>query len=256
MIELLNLIKTAKTDKTHIFSLGQAGFIIRSKSGELLAIDPYLSNCVEIVEGNIGFKRLLPKIIEPSNLDLDVLICTHFHRDHYDIESVPTLMQSNNVNLFCAYDCKQDVLDENIDLSKVTFVKPGDMATNGAFKLNFINCDHGTGAPQAVGVIIEVDGKKIVEVGDTCLRLDRVDEILSRGPVDVMIAPINGAYGNLNEEECAKLADAIKPKITIPCHYGMFASHGGNPGLFHQIMRQNYPANKYLLMAQGEQFSF
>lgn len=256
MLNFLSSVKNADLKKTHIFALGQAGFIIKSKSGELLAIDPYLSDCVETVEGHIGYKRLLPKLVKPSDLKLDVLICTHFHRDHYDIESVPVLMQNERTKMYCAYDCKQDVLIEKIDLNKVTFVKPNDTAVQGSFKLYFINCDHGMGAPQAVGVIVEVDGKRIVEVGDTCLRLDRTNEILSQGSIDVLIAPINGAYGNMNEEECAKLADAIKPKIIIPCHYGMFASHGGNPGLFHQIMHQNYPANKYMLMAQGEQFSF
>lgn len=256
MYNILNTIRSADSNKTHIFALGQAGYIIKSKCGKLLAIDPYLSNCVETVEGNVGYKRLLPKIIEPHELDLNILICTHFHRDHYDIESVPTLMQNKNIKMYCSYDCQQDVLDEKIDLNKVVFVKPNDTAEQCGFKLHFINCDHYPGAPKAIGVIVEVDGKRIVEVGDTCLRLDRVDEILAFGPIDVLIAPINGAYGNMNEAECAKLADSIKPKLTIPCHYGMFASHGGNPGLFHQTMQQKYPANKYLLMAQGEQFSF
>ena len=68
-----------------------------------------------------------------------------------------------------------------------------------------------------------------------------------------MIAPVNGAFGNLNETECAALAEALKPAVTVPCHYGMFASHGGNPGIFYDIMREkNLPV---LLMAQGEQYT-
>lgn len=67
-----------------------------------------------------------------------------------------------------------------------------------------------------------------------------------------MIAPINGAFGNLNEEECVKLAEVLNPKIVIPCHYGMFASHGGNPGKFYDIIKNT--DNKFLMMAQGEQY--
>lgn len=256
MFDFLSCIKNAELNKTHIFYLGQAGILIKSKGGELLAVDPYLSNCVEAVEGHIGFKRLLPKLIDPNELKLNVLICTHFHRDHFDIESVPVLMSNGYTELYCAYDCEQDVLNEKLDRKRVVFVKPGDKYKQGAFDLTFIDCDHGLGAPQAVGAIIEVDGKTIVEVGDTCLRLDRISEILSRGAVDILIAPINGAYGNMNEEECAKLANIVNAKLTIPCHYGMFASHGGNPGLFHQIMQKKYPTNKYLLMAQGEKLTF
>lgn len=80
-------------------------------------------------------------------------------------------------------------------------------------------------------------------------------EYLKKGKLDILIAPINGAFGNMNEKECAEFADAIKPALTIPCHYGMFASHGGNPGLFYDIMMNQYPENKFIIMAQGERIT-
>ena len=246
-------IKNAELGKTHLFVVGQAGFIIKSKSGQLLAIDLYLSDCVERVEADhVGYKRLLPKILNPKDIVFDVLICTHFHRDHFDIDSVPSLMDNNQTKLYCPKDC----LDDAKDLKRATFVKPGLTIEDGDFKLHFVNCDHGTGAPLAVGVIVEVDDKRILEVGDTCLRLDRKEEYLSFGKLDVLIAPINGMYGNLDAKDCASLADTLQPKVVIPCHYGMFAAHHGDVGLFHEIMDKSYPNNKYLLMAQGEKFTF
>ena len=252
-MSFVELVKNAELGKTHLFSVGQAGFIIKSKSGQLLGIDLYLSDCVERIElDHVGYKRLLPKILNPQDIELDVLICTHFHRDHYDIDSVPSLMSSNKTKLFCPEDCKDDALN----LNRVTFVKPGTNAEVGDFKLHFVNCDHGTGAPLAVGVIVEVDGKRILEVGDTCLRLDRKEEYLSFGKIDVLIAPINGMYGNLDANDCAALANALKPELVIPCHYGMFAAHHGDVGLFHEIMDKDYPNNKYLMMVQGEKYTF
>lgn len=245
-------VLTAPLGKTYLFSVGQAGYIIKSKSGQLLGIDMYLSECVERVEGHVGFKRLLPKILSPFELDFDVIITTHPHVDHFDIDVVPELMSNTQTKLFASIDCEELVEALKMKDENITYVTPEESFEVGDFKLDFINCDHGTGSPDAVGVIITVDGKRILEVGDTCLRLDRKEEYLSLGHIDVLIAPINGAYGNLNEEECAKLADAIKPGITVPCHYGMFASHGGNPGEFFRIMTEQYPENKFLLMAQGE----
>ena len=242
----------AELGTTHLFSVGQAGFIIKSKSGQLLGIDLYLSECVERAEGHMGFKRLLPQILSAGELKFDYIIATHPHFDHYDQDAIPELVRDDNTSLFVSKDCQQFISDAEIDENKVSYVKPGDIYNNGDFTLVFINCDHGTGAPDAVGVIVGVDNMRILEVGDSCLRLDRVDEYLKLGTLDVMIAPINGAYGNLNERECAILSDALKPDITIPCHYGMFASHGGNPGVFMEIMNKEYPNNKYLLMAQGE----
>ena len=247
------LVKNAELGKTHLFSVGQAGFIIKSKSGQLLAIDLYLSDCVERIEpDHVGYKRLLPKILNPKDIVFDVLICTHFHRDHYDIDSVPSLMGNNKTKLFCPEDCKEDASS----LKRVTFVKPGLNCIIGDFELHFINCDHGTGAPLAIGVIVEVDGKRILEVGDTCLRLDRKEEYLSFGKLDVLIAPINGMYGNLDAKDCAVLSNILKPELVIPCHYGMFAAHRGDVGLFHEIMDKDYPNNKYLMMAQGEKYTF
>ncbi len=235
-----------------LFSVGQAGFIIKSSSGQLMAIDLYLSNCVERVEGNRGFKRLLPQLLEPKDLDFDVVICTHPHMDHFDIDAVPELISNGRTKLLCSVDC--DKLVEQLQLeyynNQITYVKPGDEMTVGDFNIVFTNCDHGSGAPDAVGVIVKVDGKIIYEVGDSCLRLDRANEIPQA--IDVLISPINGMYGNMNSEDTVRLAEALNPRLTIPCHYGMFASHGGDLKQFFDLTTEkNIPA---LIMQQGEEY--
>lgn len=239
---------------TSIFAVGQAGFIIKSNSGQLLAIDLYLSECVERVEGNVGFKRLLPKVLSPFELEFDVVICTHPHCDHFDIDAVPEMLNNGRTKLFCSIDCEKLVKAYQIEYYKnqITYVRPSESYDTGDFHIDFVNCDHGSGAPDAVGVVVIVDGKTIYEAGDTCLRLDRTGEIPQ--PLDMLIAPINGAYGNLNEEECSVLAEHLKPGITIPCHYGMFASHHGDVGKFYNVMTAK--GLPFLLMQQGEQYVF
>ena len=238
---------------TSLFSVGQAGFIIKSAPGQLIAIDLYLSDCVERVEGHKGFKRLLPKILGPDDLEFDAVICTHPHLDHFDMDTVPAIL-GHGTKLFCSTDCKKLIQQQQLEYyaSNITYVHPGDRFIFGNFDILFVNCDHGAGAPDAVGVVVKVDGKTIYEAGDTCLRLDRVNEIPQ--PLDVLIAPINGAYGNLNETECAILAEHLHPKLTIPCHYGMFASHHGDVGKFYDIMTDK--GLPFLLMRQGERFTF
>lgn len=250
MNDLALRILTAPLGKTHLFSIGQAGFIVKSKNGQLLAIDLYLSDCVERVEGHMGYKRLLPKLLNPDEIAFDAVIATHYHRDHFDMDSIPEMLANGKTKLFCPADCRETI--ENLEISErdIIYVQPGSEQICGDFTLHFIRCDHGTGAPDAVGVIVQVDGKTILEVGDTCLHLDWTEEYLSQGSLDILIAPINGAYGNLNEKECVQLAERLQPKVTVPCHYGMFASHGGDPGLFYEIMKEkNLPLR---LMTQGE----
>ena len=174
-------VLTAPIGKTHLFSVGQAGFIIKSAGGQLLAVDLYLSDCVERVEGNAGFKRLLPKILFPADLQFDAVVATHFHRDHFDIDAVPSLMSNEKTKLFAAEDCRESVKQLEMTDRNITYVKTGMTCECGDFTLEFVDCDHGTGAPLAVGVIVKVDRKIIFETGDTCLRLDRVDKFKTHG---------------------------------------------------------------------------
>ena len=244
MMSFADRVLAARLGQTHLFCIGQAGFVVKSANGQLLGIDMYLSECVERVEGHVGYKRLLPKLFEPDELVFDCVIATHFHRDHLDIDALPGLMDNNKTILFAAKDC----VDDTRGYARIQYVAPGDHAACGDYKLDFVKCDHGIGAPQAVDVIITVDGKKIYEAGDTCLHTEWADELPK--DIDVMIAPINGAYGNMNEMECAAYAQAVQPKLTVPCHYGMFAAHGGNPGKFYEIMvEKKLP---FLFMTQGE----
>ena len=232
-----------------LFAIGQAGFLIKSSSGQILAIDLYLSNCVERLEGHCGFKRLLPQILGPGDLPLDIVVCTHPHLDHFDVDAVGEML-ARGARLFCSVDCRKLVEQLHLDYyrDRITYIMPGDRTDCGDFELRFVNCDHGSGAPDAVGVVVTVDGRRIYEAGDTCLRLDRVDEIPQ--PLDVLIAPINGMYGNLDEDDCSKLSAALRPGTTIPCHYGMFASHGGDLKRFYDTMTEKQLP--FLLMQQGE----
>jgi len=252
MIDFARKVMDAPLGATHLFWVGQAGFIIKSTEGKLLGIDLYLSECVEPVEGHVGYHRLMPQILGYDELTFDVLIATHFHRDHFDIDAMPGLMANGKTRLYCAYDCEEDVKRLGIDQNRTTFVKPGEGYEIEGYKLNFVDSDHGKGAPEEVGVVVIVDGKRIYEAGDTCLHLDWSNSLTAFGPLDVLIAPINGAYGNLNEQENVDLTAALKPKLTVPCHFGMFASHGGHPGLWKELLEQQLPDQAFKIFTQGE----
>ena len=251
-MNLTDNIIQSELGKIHVISVGQAGFIIKTPKGKLIGIDLYLSDYSESDEGHIGFKRLLPKLLRSRDLVLDYIIATHPHSDHFDYDSMTDLMDNDRAKLFASKNCSPLANTLNLPLDRIEYVGPGDSFSCDDFVVNFVNCDHGESAPDAVGVIISIDGINIYETGDTCLRLDRVSEILQIGNIDVLIGPINGAYGNMNEEDLARLSDALRPALTIPCHYGMFASHYGLPGLFMQYMKDICPQNKYLIMTQGE----
>ena len=217
------------TGGTFIFSLGQAGFIVKNRRGTTVAIDPYLSDYTERIENNIGFKRLLPKILGAEELEFDAVITTHEHSDHFDYDSMEALTKNGKTKLIASTQCRELAEEIGINKYQIIYVSPGDIVDINEIRVNIVDCDHGKSAPDAVGVILETDGKSIYETGDTCLREDIAISISRQFKnIDVLIGPINGKYGNMNESDFIQLISIINPNIAIPCHYGMFSSHGGD----------------------------
>ena len=84
-----------KQDFTITFA-GQAGFIIETAVGYRIGVDLYLSDCCQRY---FGFKRLMPFLYNPLDLNLDLLIATHAHYDHFDPDSVPLIMNNSKTRL-------------------------------------------------------------------------------------------------------------------------------------------------------------
>lgn len=252
MTDFETRIMTAPLGNTWLFYAGQAGYILKSRSGQIMAVDVYFSECGERIEGHMGFKRLLPRLLDPASRIYDFIVATHPHFDHFDFDAIPVLMSDPDVTLIASVNCEQEVKKLGIRSTRVFYEAPGDELTAGDFHIDFVECDHADLAPDAFGVVITVDGKKIYMAGDTCKRMDRVEYINGYGPFDIVIGPINGAYGNMDEEDFAEYGSALNGKLMIPCHYGLFARHGGNPGKFLQVMNEKYPGRGKTLMAMGE----
>ncbi|MDD5017418.1 MAG: MBL fold metallo-hydrolase [Eubacteriales bacterium] len=242
-------IQVLRKGVTYLIYLGQAGYIIKSASGSLIGIDLYLSNCLERYD---GFKRLMPCILKPEETALDYVVASHAHYDHFDVDAMPGIMANGRTKLFASKNCAAEVERLGIRQDAVTYIERGRTYAAGDAQITCVFCDHGKAAPDAVGLIISVDGKKLYFAGDTRLRTDEAEKLLKLGPFNVMVAPINGAFGNLNEDEMVTLCSVIRPNLAIPSHYWCFAEHGGNPGLFIKIIKERLPEQKYMLMAQGE----
>ena len=236
-------------DKTSLNFNVQAGFVLKSKKGTTMGVDLYLTDCVERFD---GFKRLSPKVMDPS-FTLDYVVASHWHLDHFDIDAMPLLMSNGKTKLICCEDCREHVEKLHLEKNRIKYVNKGDTVICNDIIIHAVFCDHGTGAPLAVGLVFEIDGYKVYLAGDTALRLDKAPEIAEYGPFDVMLAPINGAFGNLDEKENVELCAFHRPLLSVPCHYWTFAEQHGDPGKWMELMRAILPEQKYKILASGEQ---
>ena len=250
MKDFADFIKNTKIEEGSlgVFFLGQAGFVFKTAEGKTVAIDPYLSDCCNRF---FGFKRLMASILNADEVKFDYVISTHAHYDHFDPDSIPTLLEGGKTKFIGACDTKAEI--EKLGLTgDFTYLKVYDEATlGGSDKLVAVPCDHGADTPDAIGLILTVSGKKIYVMGDTAYRPDlfSAPEI---SDIDLLILPINGAFGNLDELEAAKTVAMISPKLAVPSHFWNFAEHFGSPHRFMENMKSLAPDKAYTLMRQGE----
>lgn len=70
----------------------------------------------------------------------------------------------------------------------------------------------------AIGFEIDLDGKKIVNLGDTLLHENEWQSIIEP---DVLMIPIGGKaiHNTMDEREAVQAVNIMRPKLVIPCHY-------------------------------------
>lgn len=255
MITLAQDILTRHVPKgsVAVFYTGQAGYIFKSSDGYLIAVDLYLSDCCARLA---GFKRLMPRLLDACDMAFDVIICTHEHPDHLDIDVMPAMATHGSPVVYVNKEGAEIMARFDIT-SNIKVMETGGIYIDGPLKTEAVYCDHGTSAPNAVGLFLTLDGKTIYIAGDTAYRPEMisgdsaVSDIASR-KIDLMAAPINGAFGNLNEEEAVMLCGIVKPRLMTPYHYWNFAEHGGSPLIFMKKMKELLPGQAYIVMRMGE----
>ena len=236
-----------------IFWLAQAGFVYKTPGGTIVYVDAYLSDCVHRLLSDVmyGFKSITPPPIAPEEVEADLVVCTHSHPDHFDYDAIPVLARNPAIHFVAAPDCRVELDKLGVPADRYTIIHEGETLRYGDVSLTGVYADHGELAPEALGVIIQSGAIKVWQVADTAYRPDRWQDIFAAG-VDVIIPPINGAFGNLDGVEAARLAHDAHAQAVIPCHFWMFAEHNGNPAQFLAACKELAPEVKPLLMSHGE----
>jgi L-ascorbate 6-phosphate lactonase len=207
--------------------LGQAGFLLKSPGGTIVALDPYLSNSCKPLGKAAGFNmdRQFPAPLQPEELlGFDALVFTHSHQDHVDPETVQPYLRAGGQGPFIAPHEASDLLlrlgakKESISLTWPNHTHQiGDFTFKATFAIPF-----GADDLNHVGYLVEVrGGPKIYFTGDTDYNDILSIQMASVKP-DILVTVINPAFRNLSPVEAARLAKAIQPRWVIPTHHDLF----------------------------------
>ncbi|MHB8279346.1 MAG: MBL fold metallo-hydrolase [Candidatus Humimicrobiaceae bacterium] len=235
-----------------IWWLGQAGFIIKMSSGEVIIIDVYLSDCCERIH---GFKRITQSPLKAEELEGSLVIVTHAHYDHFDIDSVPIFMDKPDIKLAGPESVINESLKLGINRAKLILLQEGKEIGFKKFKLLPVYSDHGNLAPDALGFILDFNYFKLYFTGDTAYRPEKMKLAIQNKP-EIIILPINGKFDNLTPVQAAKLAKDVKAKVSIPCHFWTFIEHNGNPLAFSKALKKYAPGCESKILSIGEGFIY
>jgi L-ascorbate 6-phosphate lactonase len=237
-----------------VFYLAQAGFYFKTAKGKTLCVDPYLGDCCERF---FNFKRMVPAPMAGRDLRADLLVATHAHNDHLDPDLLDFVKQEPRTRLVGSPDCRSVFQQSGIAEERVTILAVGESKTVDGIGFRAIHADHGELAPDAVGFLIDMEDISVYDTGDTAYCPDEIMSSLAGANIDILIAPINPAFGNLGHENAVRLAAVVEPRVVIGSHFGMFVEHGGDPGAFLGYARQTLPETiTPVIMAPGERMTY
>ena len=160
-----------------------------------------------------------PYKIKEVNKDADLIFITHEHYDHYSSEDINKIKKSNT-RFIVPKSMKNrliiDRISENdiisVDVKNKYSVDDIEFETIPAYN---INKSFHPKNNNWVGYIININNIKYYIAGDT----DITDEAINV-KCDIAFIPIGGTY-TMDYKEAATLTNKMKPKYTIPIHYGL-----------------------------------
>ena len=229
------------TAGTHVWWLGQSGFLIGDEGRHLL-VDPYLSD--SLTEKYAGSEtphvQLHPHVVTPGQLAfVDVVLSTHGHTDHLDGETLRA------IGALVVAPARIAELARERSGGEVTPISEGETVEAGGFRVHAVPAQHA--GEHCLGYVIEAGGRRLYHTGDTSW----VDPGV-RG-VDVAFLPINGKLGNLDGPDAARLAQLVEADLAVPCHYDMFAFNTASPDAFvAECERLGQP---YRVLRRGERLT-
>ncbi|RLD76922.1 MAG: hypothetical protein DRJ07_15485 [Bacteroidetes bacterium] len=249
-----------KSQEDMIVWLGHATFFIRI-GGKTIITDPIFYDMPMV-------KRLAAMPCEVSDLNnIDFLLLSHGHRDHFDKKSITALHQ-NNPNIEALVPLK---LADFFDKEKITNQQAGwyqKFKTGAGIEIYFMPAKHWNrrGAFDFNktlwgSFIIKANGKTIYFAGDTAYgeHFSEINRFF--GSIDYCLMPV-GAYkpdyimkeSHISPNEALKAFSDLKGETFIPMHYATYDLADEPLGEPLRILQENNTKYNIKILDIGEQF--
>ncbi len=228
--------------------LGQMGLLV--KMGDTVA-------CVDYYAAPSPQRQVPPPIPAEEMTGIDAFIASHDHSDHLDRVSwrIWAEICPEARFVFPAAHMRsvtaEGIPEERcLGMDDGTCCRIGDITVRAvAAAHEFLSRDPVTGTAPCLQYVLEGDGVRIHHAGDTLRYEGMLPKLLSLGPFDAALLPINGrdaarymrgCIGNMTFQEAVDLAGEMRPRLVLPGHWDMFADNSADPRAFTEYLDAKY----------------
>ncbi|SDT98799.1 L-ascorbate metabolism protein UlaG, beta-lactamase superfamily [Verrucomicrobium sp. GAS474] len=273
---LLADIASAPGEESHLWWLGQSGYLVKS-GGVHLLVDPYLSDSLtrKYAGTDKEHVRMTERCLAPEALASlsPIVFSSHAHTDHLDPETLVPLAHAmaargetmklvlSPANILIAKGKLGEAPVDYLPLDAggaIRLGKAGEITVEAIASAHPDLARNNAGEHLYLGFVFRLGKRTLYHSGDTLWHAGLSEALLAARP-DTVLLPINGnepargVAGNLNGIEAAALARACGAALAIPHHYDMFTFNTALPDEFAATCRRL--GQPFLLPRCGERIT-
>lgn len=205
-------------------------------------INVFKHNSIKIINNNLNI-YIDPFQIDNQTNDADIIFITHSHYDHFSIEDIVKIKNSNT-KIVSTKDTYNELI-KYFDKNNILIVEPNNNYNVCDLKFNTVraynvNKDFHSIDKNWVGYIITIDNLNYYIMGDTDINNDVLNI-----KCDVLFVPIGGTY-TMDYKDAANYTNIINPKVVIPTHYGLIVGDKNLGVKFKTLLNNNISCEIYI----------
>lgn len=188
--------------------------------------------------------------VAPGDVRANAIILTHAHGDHYG--DTVEIAKRSGATVISNFEIVNYCQKQGVANAHPLHIGGGYTFPFGRVKLTI--AFHGSSFPDGTyggnpaGVVLEVEGKRIYNAGDTALFSDM--SLIGQGGLDVALLPIGDNF-TMGPEDAAAAAKFLRARTVVPQHYNTWPVIAQDPEAFKRRVEGSTESKVVILKPGG-----